>query len=246
MLKIIKPYYIYPDSMAFALLGTRHHSKLEAIAGKLSMVSELLLEDDETRGTFDLLEPDTTGSYVLSDYKTSGSYKVASALGIQSRKVVDPSGEAYKRDVVDKARLEVTGVTEYFHRKGDPKLISEFYIDESAKDLREWELQLNNYRLKVEACGFPISRLQVQATVRDGGTQAAKSRGVDKNIYMIPIKILPDDDVNAYFTRKSRVLLAAIETGAAPVCNNEERWNDRRCASYCEVKEFCDHGRSLK
>ena len=138
-LKIKKPYYIKPEGRAFALLGTRHHAKLEVFAKVANLVAEQKL-DGEVSGILDLLEPDpeNEGMFILSDYKTWGSYAVEKAL--------------------------------------------------KRKDFGDALYQLNHYRVKAEqheglaeALGFPvkISRLQVQATVRDGGLYTATKRGVE-------------------------------------------------------------------
>jgi hypothetical protein len=83
-LQITKDYAIDPFGSAFALLGTRHHRRLEAISRKLNVLSEEKLEG-EVSGILDLLTVDELvdyEAYELWDYKTSGSYKIAKALGI--------------------------------------------------------------------------------------------------------------------------------------------------------------------
>jgi hypothetical protein len=235
MLKILEPYFIDPRDRAFALLGTRHHWRLEGIAKKLAVLPEETLEDEDTRGTLDLLEPDNNcdyEAYILSDYKTAGSYKVAKALGLQVRKV--PS------------TTEVYRTSGKWGKAGDLKIVKEFYSDPDKVDMWDWEMQLNDYRIKVEPCGFLISLMQIQATVRDGGTLTAKQRGITENIYLIPVKRLEDEMVREYFARKSQALIEAIKTGYAPVCNEQERWDDKRCLNYCEVWKYCDYGLSLK
>jgi hypothetical protein len=232
MLKITKPYYIDPKDRSFALLGSRHHWKLEAVAKKLAVLPEETLEDEDTKGTFDLLEPDGVDTYGLSDYKTAGSFKVARAMGLVSRKVKHPT-EVYKS-------------SGKWGKAGDPKMIDEWYIDESKIDMWDWEMQLNNYRMKVEACGFPIAWMQIQATVRDGNTRSARDNGIFENIYLIPVKRMDDEVVEEYFNRKARALIKAIDTGFAPICEESERWGNTKCLRYCEVAEFCDHGMSLK
>lgn len=83
-LQITKPYAVTPQEMAFALLGTRHHYKLEQVARKLEGLEvEKFLDGDET-GILDLLEPDELkeGFWKLIDYKTWGSYSVAKFLSL--------------------------------------------------------------------------------------------------------------------------------------------------------------------
>lgn len=77
-LQITKPYSIDPFDQAFALLGTRHHGRLEAVARKIEGLKAELKLDGEVSGILDLLEP-TNGddnNYRLIDYKSYGSYAV--------------------------------------------------------------------------------------------------------------------------------------------------------------------------
>ncbi len=201
-LKIKHDYSIKPHDMAFALLGTRHHSKLEAVARQIdSLKAEIKLDDEFTTGIADLLEPDQDNAckYILTDYKTWGSVAVAKFLGIG----------------------KING-------------------DRSRFDL---EMQLNNYRLMAEARGFPISKLQVQVTVRDGGIVAAYKNKIDFKMELFPVNMVDDEDVIYYFLDKSRALIQAVDNDRLPeLCPFEERWNGNRCKGYCEVFRFCPEG----
>lgn len=107
-------------------------------------------------------------------------------------------------------------------------------------------LQLNNYKIKVEPLGFPVSRLFIQCTVRDGNTKTAFINGIKDNMYMIPVEILPEDYVREYFLFKSFALLRALARHETPpLCDMSERWNGRRCRGYCEAMEFCPEGRAV-
>ena len=231
-LKLTCDYAIDPRDRAFALLGTRHHGKLEAVSKKLNVLSEEKLEG-EVKGTLDLIEPDELAEgeqFILTDYKTFGSFRVARALGLEESKVPDPTGAIYKS-------------SGKWGKAGDVKMVSLWTPNPEKADLFNEELQLNSYRLGIEALGFPVSRMRLQVTVRDGGTYIASNRGVDQNIYIIPVKRLADDDVRAYFKRKGDALIAALENGKMPKpCNARETWDGRRCAGYCEVAEFCPQG----
>jgi len=61
-LKIKCDYAVNPFESAYALLGTRHHQRLEAVAKRIEgLVAEKKLEADEVAqhsGILDLLEPD--------------------------------------------------------------------------------------------------------------------------------------------------------------------------------------------
>lgn len=86
-LKITKDYATDPQSMAYSLLGTRHHQKLEAVARKIEGLEVEKYLDGDPSGTLDLLEPDDLkeGYWELIDYKTWGSFSVAKVLGIGSK-----------------------------------------------------------------------------------------------------------------------------------------------------------------
>jgi len=206
-LKLTCDYAINPTDRAFALLGTRHHQRLEMVANKIEgLIAEKKLDSNDVQkhsGILDLLEPDELqdGAYKLIDHKSWGSYAVAKILGRSN------NGE-YER-------LQAA-------------------------------LQLNDYRLKVEGVGFKISRLIVQATVRDGGTYIAKKNEVPEKMLMIPIERLDDDFVVSYFSDKNKALMDALKNKELPpMCDYEGRWANRRCKGFCDVVSFCPEGRMM-
>ena len=105
-------------------------------------------------------------------------------------------------------------------------------------------MQMNAYRVMSEQeYGWHITSLQVQCTVRDGGLAVAVKRGVKENIYLIPVSMLPDAVVLAYFHLKSDALEVALGTNRREEpCSNTERWGGTRCRSYCEVAVYCPWG----
>jgi len=111
-LKIMRDYAIAPKSRAFALLGTRHHRRLEVVAKKIEGVeAELQLKTPEVSGILDLLEPDPSqpSTYILWDYKTWGSYSLALCLGLNK------NGEYEKRQItlqLNNYRVLVEGLVE--------------------------------------------------------------------------------------------------------------------------------------
>lgn len=228
-LKITKPYSIDPQDRIWLLHGTLVHNQLERAAKELNLPSEIALTGEE-RDIFDLLEPDTNG-WTLTDYKTWGSYRVARAMGIvEVGKIPDPSGVVYK-------------TSGRWGRAGSPKMVSKFEIHPEQGDNWEAELQLNHYRVMLALRYVNVAKLQVQVLVRDGGLQIATSRGVDRNIYTIPIRIIPDPEVLKYFGDKSTQLLQALAQGYwTEPCNNKECWEGNRCKGYCEVAEYCPKG----
>jgi len=227
-LKLTKPYYIDPDSRMFMLAGTKHHQQLEEVAKTLDLPAEIPLNVD--RDIFDLLEQEEDG-WVLTDYKLWGSFKVAKALGlVQVGKKPDPTGAVYKS-------------SGKWGKEGSPKMVADFGIDTAEIDLFEQELQLNRYRVMLADLGVPINRMQLQLTVRDGGTYLAKNRGIERNAYMIPIRKLDDEYVRSYFgVKQSHLEQALFEKKWTEVCNAQENWDGMRCRAYCDVKMFCPKG----
>jgi len=231
-LKLTKPFSADPDSRAFMLSGSRHHKALEEAAIELGLPAEIALSVD--RDIFDLLEVDEDGGLVLTDMKLWGSFRVAKVLGIvEVGKRPDPSGAKYK-------------TTTQFGKAGSPRMVTVFQQIPSEADNWEAEMQLNNYRIMLEDLGIPIARMQLQVTVRDGGLQAANSRGVTRNTYRIPIPRLDDDEVREYFYNKAEDLIQAMETGEwTEPCSERESWEGARCAKYCEVWAYCTKGQLL-
>jgi hypothetical protein len=223
-------YAISPDSRAFMAMGTNTHSNLESSTDEYSLLEERFdSEDTKETGISDVIESEG-GKNILCDYKNSGSFKVAKALGF---KVVErDNGEVYK-----------TG-----KRKGQPKLSKELVRNIEYEDRREWNIQLNKYRIEYERkFGKKIDNLKIQCIVRDGNTYIARSRGVFRNIYYFNLPIIPDQTILDYFDTKRIDLLSALKNGIIPKeCSAEENWNGLKCASYCSVSEHCSYGRYLK
>jgi len=226
-LKLTQPYVVDPDKRAFMLAGTKHHAGLEEFANKLGLPAEVALNID--RDIFDLLEEED-GGLVLSDYKLWGSFKVAKALGIvEVGKQPDPSGAVYK-------------TSGKWGKAGSPKMVSVFQAMPQKADNWEAEYQQNNYCNKLEDVGVKLKRMQLQVTVRDGGTSIAYSRGIMKNICRIPIPRLDRGMIEEYFARKEKALLTALERGSwDEPCNEKECWDGARCRD-CEVARNCPKG----
>jgi len=217
-------YYADPQDSAFSLAGTLHHEKLESSAEALSnLYSELPLEHYNITGIVDLYD---AKSKTLIDYKNTGSYKVAQCLGIKVKHGFHPT-EVYKR-------------SGSWGRKGTPKKINEFYIDESSADFGDWAWQLNFYRILLEKNGYPVDKMLIQITVRDGGVQVATSRGVDRKIYLLKVPVIHNEHLINKFLKKRDALESALDTGIMPeMCNKEETWGGNKCKQYCPVSKAC-------
>ena len=146
---------------------------------------------------------------------------------------------------------EVSGILDLLEPRGDGwalidyKTVGVYAIKKMLNN--DWDsgydLQLNNYRIKATALGFPVTSLYIQYTARDGGTKTYKDSGISEQIGLITVPILPDDTVIEYFWGKDKALRTALETNTMPpICDSKERWGGRRCGEYCDVAKWCKNG----
>lgn len=227
-LKKTREYAVSPESTLYALQGQGIHGiHEEYTAGEI--LSEIRLENSTTSGKFDLygqlLGHDDE---VLGDLKVTSSYKLMKALGIYKEYVA--TGECYK-----------TGL-----KKGQPKFRQEFRYD-GVHHVLEWAVQLNYYRMLLESQGFIVREMYIQALCRDFGVRISAERGIDKPLYVIPIKRISDRWLIRYFNHKAFVLRKAMEVNILPpICSARERWKDRKCLGYCDVADVCPYGSRIK
>ena len=249
-LAIIHDFALSPDKLAFILHGSGTHKMLEEQGDDISK-AELDYSDAEGSIRPDLIETEG-GKNILIDYKICGSFAVAKSMGIyfEDVPVLDP-------ETNEQIRYK-SGA-----KKGKLKTRKERHFDPKLADLRDWALQLNNYRIGIErgeilqspdglfhpkalapkgSKKIKIHAIRVQALVRDGGTVVAISRGIDRNVYLIDVPKVPDQEIKDYFKRKRDDLLQAVKQGHWETpCNDLERWNDRKCTEFCTVKTFCPY-----
>lgn len=230
-LRITTEYASSPKSRAFALLGSNHHDRLARITGEWESEKSV---GNGVPGTLDILEQDEAkpGHHILTDYKTFGSFRVAKVLGLVKETKPHPT-EVYARSGT-------------WGKAGTPKRMVTFKVDPQAVEMPDEILQLNHYRVLAEEQGYPISRMQLQITVRDGGLQVATERGVTESMYLVPVPRLRDETVKNYFSAKREALLWAISHKTPPQpCNERENWNTRRCRDYCEMAKACPLGQQV-
>lgn len=227
-LKKTSSYAVDPTSILYALQGQAIHSINEQQT-QGAILSEERLKDDITSGQFDLfgkiLDADDG---VLGDLKITSSFKLMKALGIYKVKV--DTGEVYKSGL----------------KKGQPKFKTELRYD-GVRDLLDWSIQLNYYRLLLERAGFKISRMYIQAICRDASLRIAAERGIDKPVYIIPINKISDHWLTRYFQHKAKLLREAIKSKTLPpICSFHERWGNRKCLGYCAARENCPYAQRLQ
>ena len=226
-LKKTTDYAVDPASVLYALHGQAVHSINEQHT-QGDILSEERLKDDITSGQFDLfgkiLDADDG---VLGDLKVTSSFKLMKALGIYKTKVA--TGEVYKSGA----------------KKGLPKFRNELCFD-GVRDLLDWAIQLNYYRMLLESVGFKVNRMFIQALCRDSGLRIAAERGITKPVYVIPVNKISDHWLQLYFRHKAKVLRDSISSNTLPpVCSVRERWGDRKCLGYCAARENCLYAQSL-
>ena len=158
-LKKTSSYAVEPASILYALQGQAIHS-INELNTQGEILSEERLKDDITSGQFDLfgkiLDADDG---VLGDLKITSSFKLMKALGIYKVKV--DTGDVYK-----------TGL-----KKGQAKFRTEFRYD-GVRDLLDWAIQINGYRMLLERAGFKVNRMVIQALCRDASLRIAASVGL--------------------------------------------------------------------
>ncbi len=232
-LKATTEYAINPEDRVFATFGTAIHEKLSDKRWTENVLPEEQLSDDDIAGSADHLEEDENkaGHYILTDYKSAGNYKVALWLGYRSQKTEENILDNNGKPVLLKSGKN----------KGQPKtrIITNHVVDPQEIDILSEQLQINRYRILFEQQGFPISRMQIQAIPRDGGTYIAKNRGINKNIYLIPIKRMINKEVMDFYKKLQGEVDTAFDTGFTRKCTPWESWDGRRCERYCEVKDAC-------
>ena len=110
-------------------------------------------------------------------------------------------------------------------------------------DTFDWRMQLSRYSWMLIDAGFPVEKIMVQVTVRDFGAITARQYGLDRQIYLIPLELFPQDYVVDYYRTKQDALIHALETNEMPPpCNDYERWGGKRCEKFCPIWEHCDVG----
>ena len=226
-LKKTTAYAVEPASVLYALHGQAVHSINEQHT-QGDILSEERLKDEITSGQFDLfgkiLDADDG---VLGDLKVTSSFKLMKVLGIYKVKV--DTGEIFKSGA----------------KKGLPKFRTELRFD-GVRDLLDWAIQLNAYRMLLERVGFKVNRMFIQALCRDSGLRIAAERGITKPVYIIPVNKISDCWLERYFRHKAKVLRDAIASNTLPpICSVRERWGNRKCLGYCAARENCPHAQKL-
>lgn len=220
-LKKTYEYAINPKDQLYAIHGTAVHTINENHTDG-NMLSEERLYTSNTSGQMDLYgQVLTKEDNTLGDFKVTSSYKLMKALGIY--KVDVPTGEVYKSGL----------------KKGQPKTKKEFRYD-GVHYRMDWAIQLNTYRMLLEAAGYEVKDMVIQALCRDSGLRIAAERGITDSVYLIPINKISDHWLKKYIEIKSSRLEQALQNNEVPaLCSIKENWHGRKCEGYCSVSSQC-------
>lgn len=222
-LKKTTDYSVDPQARLAALLGTGLHAIHEDHAyGNIS--SEVRLYGEHCSGKYDLYGAVLDDANTVADIKTASAVKISRALGFYRAEVL--TGETYK-----------TGP-----RKGQPKTRKEWRTD-GVRHILDWAVQLDAYRMLLEAEGLPVSNMVVQAIVRDWGARAASEQNLDRAAFIITVNKISISWIQRYLNLKSVFLELALKHGITPPpCRPRERWaGDRKCRDFCDVSDYCDY-----
>jgi hypothetical protein len=135
-----------------------------------------------------------------------------------------------------------TGLPDYYDKETgtliDFKVSGKYKYDK--KDYRDYELQLNMYRLVLEERGYAVNSMQIAFIVRDG----SRSKGAS-TFHWVDIKRMRDEDILEYAETKNRALVDAMEDKSIPP-KCPDTWGGRKCSAYCSVKQYCDKMEEVK
>lgn len=222
LLKIMKEYFEDIQNLSFILLGNKTHKSLED--NDIEGTAEIEFKDKTQSGIADYYD---AKEKTLWDYKTSGAFKVHKALGMRKKKINNSSGARYKRSGKG-------------YKAGDIKKVTVWDKIPEMADKWEWTLQTNRYAIWLEDSNRPVEKIKIEVIIRDGGLMAAQNYGIENKIEVIEIPILNKDYVLHYFERKRKMLMLAIALSWAPLCDDIDSWNGRKCEGYCPIKKWCD------
>ena len=93
-------------------------------------------------------------------------------------------------------------------------------------DKKEWEAQLNLYRLLYHEIGFEVNKLQIVAILRDWSKSSAKFKEdyPPVPVHVQPIRLWSIDEARNYLHTRMIAHVQAIKHGIPRGCSDEERW----------------------
>lgn len=224
----INDYAIDPMSLVFSTFGTAVHKAQELAALKAQgIMTETRFENDIATGQIDAYGH-IFNDYenVICDYKVTTSYKAMKALGY-----------GYKTEQVDTGEVYKVGA-----KKGQPKYKTvKVWSEDCRRDVWEWTLQQNFYRMLLEEAGYKVDGMYIQMLIRDYSTRSAEDRHIYRPIYTVKLNKISNHWLRLWFKAKKERIEQAILTGNMPAaCSKRETWDGIKCQSFCNAAPFCD------
>ena len=215
---------INPLSTVASMIGTNSHLMIEKNC-PCGWLAEARFDSEISSGSPDAVD---LKNGILWDSKFYGAYKISQVLGYRP-----------KWKLVGKY---VRGVN-----KGKDKWIQEF-APGGVRDVMDIAKQLSYYKVLLEEHNIKINKINASVFIRSGLDKTAKSYGLTKVNYTVPIFPLSTYLIKKYFQMKYDRLTKALETDTMPkVCSKKDRWDnsksypDRKCNDYCNINKYCPY-----
>ena len=215
---------IKPLNTIASMIGTSSHSLMEHNC-PVGFLAEARFDSDIASGSPDAVD---LKNGVLWDFKFFNSFRIATLLGYRP-----------KWKLVGKY---VRGVN-----KGKDKWQQVFEAG-GVRDVMDIAKQLSYYKVLLEEHNIKINKINASVFIRSGLDKTAKSYGLTKVNYTVPIFPIHTSLIKKYFQMKYDRLTKALKTDTMPkVCSKKDRWDnsksypDRRCQDFCSVNLFCPY-----
>jgi len=141
----------------------------------------------------------------------------------------DNSALVEQRLYLDVDGVKVGGQVDHYHKEmlTDYKVTSAWTLVYGSR-VEEWESQANLYATLLRANGYPVSKLQICAILRDFSEQKAKESSdyPKAPVQMIPLKLWAGSDAMSFLKDRVRLHKEAeqLPDNALPPCLAEEMW----------------------
>ena len=217
-------YAINPLNTVASMIGTSSHSLMENNKC-VGWLSEDRFDSDIASGSPDAVD---LKNGILWDFKFFNSYRVATLLGYRPK---------WKK----------TGVYQRGINKGKDKWVQVFEAG-GIRDIMDIAKQLSYYKVLLEEHNIKINKINASVFIRSGLDKTAKSYGLTKVNYTVPIFPIHTSLIKKYFQMKYDRLKYALDNDIMPKhCSKKDRWDnsksypDRKCKNYCSVNKFCPY-----
>jgi len=158
-----------------------------------------------------------------------------------------------------------TGIVDLYEEKTktlyDYKFLGKYkiqrYLEDFDNEAHDLVYQINRYRELLEKAGHPVEKMIAVCFARDFSmgiwrrelSYVGKLKK-DGSPYKSPVAPcvqfdIPKVNVSSWFKKRATALIGALKGNSVDVCEEEDRWGDRRCHDYCAVNKFCSYYKEL-